>query len=578
MIRITVTTILIAVYSLIESITEFDPGRNEFYYNVILYLGVSFAYFSVFSLCIESIRPRWSKAIGSAVFALFGMLSVIMGFIGKFDSGHFASWFFNMLKAIETYLGKYTVTAFTAGLVGIAALMALYFSYSHDIDQRFNEHVLNAFSNIFFTSIIYGVIQIGVVLLTAIVSVLLYDDAFSYMLPVIVLINGLFYVPAVIIALIRKNERANMFVQILVRYILLILVALAYVIIYIYMLKLVFTLSVPSNSVYAILTALFIISMCVAYMCTAFEAEGLLQRIAFNMPLIFAPFIIMQAYTVFVRIGQYGITPKRYLGLIFILFEIIYIIFYTIMQKRDHEIIGRSLLLIICCFVLVGVFFPGINARALSTSLAKHTLSTYLDKAGAGITMSDKEYSRAFSAYDFLSDRYFKNSKTDEYFKDLGEDTVATLREKANKAAKASKDKPSTMNIWYSCSLSDVSGNGYIDISDYSGMQEVVIQGKDHDLTALSVLEPNTMDPIGGPAKDRYGTIDLRDYCMSLVDPYSQYSNDLITWDEYIKTVTPLGCIDIDENARLYVTSADISLEDGKPVSISIEGYLFFKL
>lgn len=577
-ISIIAATIFIAVYSLIaEGILDYNTDAYDFYLDVILSLGVSCAYFSVFSLCLESIRPNWSTAVRSAVFALFGILSVIMGFIGKFKSGHSGSWFFNMLQSIESYMGKYTVTAFTAGLVAIAALIALYFSYSHDIDQKFNEHVINACSNIFFTSIIYGVIQIGVLLLTAIVSVLLYDGAFSYMLPVIVLINGLFYVPAVIMALIRKNENANMFVQILVRYILLILVSLAYIIIYLYMFKLVFTLSVPSNSVYAILTALFVISMSISYMCTAFEPTGLLQKIAINMPLIFAPFIIMQAYTVIVRIGQYGITPKRYFGLVFILFEAVYIVVYTVMQKKDHEIIGRNLLLIMCAFILVSVFLPGINARALSSTLAKRTLSSYVSKAGAGIAMSDREYSRAYSAYDFLSDRYFANSKTDQYFKDLGEDTVATLREKAGKAATALNDEPDMRNIWYSCSLTDITGKNYLDISGYSTMQHVMIQDPDNDLTALHVLEPDTAGPIGGPAKDRYDTVNLSEYCMSLIEPFSQYDKNIITWEEYLETVTPLGCIDLDENARLYITDADISLEDGKPVSVSIEGYMFIR-
>ena len=576
-ISIIAATILFAIHSLIEGILDYTVNPDEFYMNVIFCLGMSLVYFSIFSLCIESIRPNWSTVVRSAVFAVFGILSVIMGFIGKFESGHSFSWFFDMLRSIEAYMGKYTVTAFTAGLVGIALLMALYFSYSHDIDQKFNEHILNACSNIFFTSIIYGVIQIGVLLLTGIVSVLLYSDAFNYILPVIVLINGLFYVPAVIMALIKVNERASMFVQILVRYILLILVLLAYVIIYIYMFKLVFTLSVPSNSVFEILTALFVFSMCVAYMCTTFEPSGFLQKIAINMPLIFAPFIIMQVYTVIVRIGQYGVTPKRYFGLIFILFEAVYIVVYTIMQKREHEIIGRNLLLIMCVFILVSVFLPGINARALSAAIAKRTLSSYVDKTGAGIAMSDREYSRAYSAYDFLSDRYFANSKTDTYFKDLGEDAVATLREKAGKAAMASNDEPDTRNIWYSCSFSDITGKDYLDISDYSTMQHVMIQDPDNDLTALHVLEPDTLDPIGGPAKGRYNTVNLSEYCMSLIEPFSQYDKNIITWEEYLETVTPLGCIDLDENARLYITDADISLEDGKPVSVSIEGYIFFR-
>ncbi|MBO4903883.1 MAG: DUF4153 domain-containing protein [Lachnospiraceae bacterium] len=568
-VSIMTATILIAFYSLIESINGFDISDNDMI-NIILYLGESVAFFSTFALCLESIRPKWSTAVRSAIYALFGILSLIMGFIGKFDRSHTDNPFLVVLRRIEDLLGQYTVTAFTVGLVAVALILALYFSYSHDIDQRFNDHVLNASSSLFFTSIIYGVIQIGVLFLTAIVSALLYDGAFEYLLPIIVLINGLFYVPAAIIAMIRSNERANMFIQVLVRYILLILVSIAYIIIYIYMLKLVFTLSVPSNSVYAILTSLFVISMLVAYMCTSFEQDGFLQKIAYNMPLIFSPFILMQCYTVIVRIGQYGVTPKRYFGIVFIVFEAVYIILYTLSLKKDHEIAGRNLLLVICGFVIFAVFLPGINARALSATLAKHTVSSYIAKTNNGDALSDSEYMRTNAAYDFLNNSYFRNSRTAGYLADMTDDMVSELRNKAGEAAanerEKTKEPTEPSNIWFSCSLEEVMGSGYVDISMYKGMQHVSIGdtslGDDGhaDLTNMMVLDQ---------------TVDLSGYCSSMIEPFMQYENDIISWDDYIKAATPLGCIDINENARLYITDADITLENSVPVNASIEGYVF---
>lgn len=552
-VSIIISTMILAADSYAENI------------QVLEYLGLSFACFSVFALCLESIRPNWSTPVRLVVLALLLMLSIIIGFIGRPENGRSDLLFYTILDSIKDRLGTYTVTAVSVGLICIAFLIAIYFSYSRDIDQNFNEHVLNACSGLFFTSIIYGVIQIGVLLLTAIVSVLLYDDAFRFLPPILILINGLFYVPAALITIIRKNEQANMFIQILVRYILLILVSIAYVIIYIYMLKLVITLSVPSNSVYGILTALFVISMLVAYLCTPLGSDGFLQKIAFNMPLIFAPFIIMQVYTVTVRISQYGITPKRYFGLIFILFEIVYIIAYSI-YRRDHEIIGRDLLLIVCFFAVIGVFIPGINAEAVSVTMARHTLGSYLDKQNSGVAISDKEYMRANAAYDFLGNSFYKNSKTSRYFEDLSEDTVSLLRSRAGEAAAIANasEQSDPSNLWFSCTLDQAMGNGYIDISGYKGMQYIHIQDGRLDT------------PVDAAGKT-YTSIDLDDYASAIIEPYMQYEHAVISWDEYMEKATPLGCIDIDENARLYITDADITLENGKPVSSSVNGFLFIR-
>ena len=115
---------------------------------------------------------------------------------------------------------------------------------------------------------------------------------------------------------------------------------------------------------------------------------------------------VMQCYTVIVRIGQYGLTPKRYFGIAFILFEIAYIVYYTVM-KRGGDIAGRNILLIICTFIIIPVFLPGIGAKPLSTNMAKRSLSSYLEKAQEGLPITDREYMRANAAYEFLCDSDF---------------------------------------------------------------------------------------------------------------------------------------------------------------------------
>ncbi|MCR5475103.1 MAG: DUF4153 domain-containing protein [Lachnospiraceae bacterium] len=563
--------------------------------DIFFHICVAVSFFAVFSLCLESIRAKLKAPVKYAIFALTGLLSLFLSFLfsDMAENSHMKFW--GLFRTVRDSLGTGTIALYTGGLLVISVLMAIYFSYSHDIDEPFNDHVMNCQSSVFFSAIIYGVIQLGVLLLTIIVSVLLYDDAFEFILPIIILINGLFYIPAVVCALIRKNEKAVKFYQILVRYVMLTISLLAYIIIYIYIGKLIITRSVPSNSVYAILTALFTISMFISYTCTIFENKGLLQKFAYNSPLIFAPFILMQCYTVIVRIGQYGLTPKRYFGIAFIIFEIIYIVYYTVEYRRDGEIIGRNLILVICAIIIVTVFFPGINSRALSTTLAKHTLSAYLEKLEAGGTFTDREYTRANAAAGYLSDDDFGKDRLRRYFSGMDKDMIDKLHKDASDAAKAiAKDSPDGNGAedgpesgWFACELVEYTNDGTLDISDYSKMTYVNIRSHDPDDTsekntpvdasALPVFIYDKRIEISSGASP-YMTVDLSDYCTEFADISHRNNEGTIEFEDFRDRIRSMSAIDINENARLYITTADISQNAaGEPVRVDINGYLLEK-
>lgn len=583
-ILITATTVLFAVYTFILSMMNYNSGYGM---DIFLSICLSFMFFSVFVLMSESIRARESAAVKAVVLAVYAALSLLMGFIFFDDSKRARSGFLALIGDLKTRLGITTVMTYVFALLLIALILALYFAYSHDILQSFADHMINSYSKIFMTSIIYGVVQLGVVFLTVIVSLLLYDDAFNYLPTVLVLINGLFYVPAVVYALTHENERANIFVQVIVRYVSLVITVLGFVIIYIYIIKLIVTASVPSNSVYGILTALFIVSMFISYMCTSFEESGFLQKFAYNCPLIFAPFILMQCYTIFVRIGQYGLSPKRYLGIAFILFEIAYIVYYAVSRKIYHEIAGRNILLILCAFLIIGIFVPGINAFRLSTSFAKRRLSSYLEKTAAGTTISDKEYILANAAYDLLSDDSLGAGKLIKYFSGIDEDTKTELRERSMLAKKKANDQnenddddyDNMIYAWYNTDLSEVEGSKDIDIDGYRKLIPVRISGNDPvDLCKLSVYYYENGYEENGVSVKELPEADLEDFVTAMMNLYEQYDSDVMDSDEYTSAVAGKAKIDISDDLRLYITSTDVDINaDGKAVSVNMEGYLLVK-
>ena len=85
-------------------------------------------------------------------------------------------------------------------------------------------------------------------------------------------------------------------------------------------------------------------------------------------------------------------------------------------------------------------------------------------------------------------------------------------------------------------------------------------------------MDYNTQ-PVAG-----YEVVDLDDYIQKVAEYGIQHDNDTITWDEFQKRVCSLSKIDIDENARLYILSADINLNrDYKPCYVELNGYLLVK-
>ena len=599
-VSIMTTTGLFALYTFIDALHDYrSDGASALmtFLSILLQTALSVLFFAIFSLCLESIRPNWSMKVKSIIFALFGVISLFFGFIyvdgRQGRSSNIIYKFFNFMENLYYKIGGVSIAITLGGLIVTALLLAIYFSYGHDVHERFNDHVINAYSSIFFTSIIYGVIQLGVLLLTLIVEVLLFDDAINYLPTILVLINGIFYAPAVIVALIKQNEKANVFIQVLTRYVCLIISLIAYAIIYIYIIKLVVTRSVPSNSVYGILTALFVISIAIAYMCTTFENTGFLQKFAYNSPLIFTPFIIMQCYTIIVRIRQYGITPMRYFGVAFILFEAVYIAYYTYTRIHEKEVPGQNLLLIILAFIVITMLIPGVNAEGLSTALTRHTLASYIKKAGAGSDISDKEYIHANSAYSFLQNSDYGKDRIAKYFPDLDEEMVSTLHEEAASASKRERglgsdsDYPSSSTIYcgFSTSLEDIekSSDG-IDISGYNRMISVRITADGNtdrgdadpvDCTKLNMkysMDYNTQ-PVEG-----YEVVDLDDFCRKVAEYGMQHNNDTITWGEFQNRVASMARIDIDENARIYLVNADINLnKDYKPCYVDLNGYLLLR-
>ena len=146
-----------------------------------------------------------------------------------------------------------------------------------------------------------------------------------------------------------------------------------------YVLKLILMRTMPSNEIFGILTALFFVSVPVWIMNEAYRDDSMRSRVASILPYAFAPLILMQIYSVAVRVMDYGFTPERYLGVMVILFEAITILFFKISRERSER-----LLLVIAVLTVISVAVPGINMYSVSSRSQKYFLDLYQQKVQAG--------------------------------------------------------------------------------------------------------------------------------------------------------------------------------------------------
>ena len=161
------------------------------------------------------------------------------------------------------------------------------------------------------------------------------------------------------------------------------------------MLKIVILWKIPSNQVYRILSVLFIFSVPIWTMVNYYNKEkDIFQKINNILPYAFIPFIILQIYSITIRIISSGFTPFRYIGVLLILLEIIYFIIYIRKTKLSN------ILLIINAFIIISLLLPGINMFDVSNNSQLNRIKKYVNKDN----LSQKERNIIYSSYDYLSE------------------------------------------------------------------------------------------------------------------------------------------------------------------------------
>lgn len=290
-------------------------------------------------------------------------------------------------------------TRITAGYLIILTLIAMY-RIIKEKDITFEEYILKVFSNMFNSTITYLVLNIGFILLIAISVTLLFGNEWGNTLGRMeIMLLGLFYIPALLNSVWDvKEKEANNFIKGLVKTVLLPLVAISMVIIYAYIIKILVLRQMPSNVIFRILAGIFIIAFPVWSMAKNFKEDNkIIGKLVAILPYAYMPFILLEIYSLYTRIAEFGITPVRYFGILFIIMQVI-ILVLSLVKKSEKlpQIYMYGAVLALIAFILP------LNYSKTSILSQRNILRKEFPENARYEELSEEAKRKIYGAYNYL--------------------------------------------------------------------------------------------------------------------------------------------------------------------------------
>ena len=387
------TLILIYLVTFIWAIfMDTDFMRKEWFQKILMFAII----WTPGSFFAENFLEKGKKRIGTYVItAIISYIFVHFAFLDKFED--------TLIKWLVCYISS---------LVAGSAFLIIKKS-----EKDFSEYVLKVAINVVKASFVYGIIALGIAMILWIFDVLIWDITSQYIGNIEILIFGIFYSTEIIYSLINLDEEVNKFFKNLVKFVLMPLLISAFAIIYLYIIKILLLRDIPKNQIFRIATSLFVVGGFIWTTMNYFKEEGTIYKISTKLPIIFSPFILLQIYTMGIRIVKNGVTPLRYAGMVFVLFEICYILVYILKKEKI-----QNLILVADVLLIITVLVPGINAFDVSDFSQINNLKILNQKTD----LNDQDKAKINGAYYYLKD----TKKGKKYIKDnLSQDQIDQIKQ-----------------------------------------------------------------------------------------------------------------------------------------------------
>ena len=254
-------------------------GRIMFF--LVFYGTGSFFTEALYQKC----RKLWLRIV---LYIALVIPAVLFAWLVTLDyDSMFLAWEYDTIEFyLPRYIACYELVLFT---------LAVYFCF-RKAGFSLEEYLARFFAWAVRVSILYFVLIIGVGLIMGIL-VELFDVDYDIFIQAQVLLFGIFYVSSLLRGVLPKTGDDGPFAEVLIKYVMTGLVISAFAIIYVYILKILIFRDMPSNSIFRILTGLFIAGLPIWTMNAFYTQHNPLLKISRLLPYLFAPLVLLHRYT-----------------------------------------------------------------------------------------------------------------------------------------------------------------------------------------------------------------------------------------------------------------------------------------
>ncbi|MBO6015430.1 MAG: DUF4153 domain-containing protein [Lachnospiraceae bacterium] len=240
--------------------------------------------------------------------------------------------------------------------------VSIYHMYRR-LEDDFAVYAAKAFLEIVKATVVYGLFALGLLILILIFDELIFDTG-DFLEQVELFLAAGIYVPMCLKAVSGKNEKPGKFARLCILYVLKPMLLVSFGIIYIYIVKIFVTQSVPNNAIFSILAFLFAIGMPVWTMIHSIrkedQKEGSQPALEVFLPYVFVPFLILQIWSMGIRIGIYGFTVSRYCAVLLLIAEGLYFVFYLLQHIWKKQAVSWMIFAVIA-MAGIGLLAPGLS-------------------------------------------------------------------------------------------------------------------------------------------------------------------------------------------------------------------------
>lgn len=391
----TFTIIVVALVSVIFCIElELDRTpdsiRNKEFFLLIFAVGAVF----IETYFVDKDQPKkWGRL--AIFYVVDGFLAAIWTIIGHFDE-EIANAFDNpdvYYLNISKILVVYIVALVAATIYKLVKLSGL----------EFDTYISRAIFGLIKMWGLFLVLYLAICLLLSIFDSLIMEiDYWDIIDNVSVLLCGFVCFPYSLLMIADTKDENSKFTKGLINIALMPAVIIALVMVYVYIIKIIFTWSMPSNEAFNICLYVFILGGPVWFMSYGFLREkalekgeelGIYGKIVKNMKYAYAPLIILELLAIGIRIASYGLTTDRYMAIVAVSFQIIYVLWNVIGKLIKKELKEEGLIYVGLFIFAFAMLFPGLNMDKLPANIQIARFEEALDR---------EDYATAAVVYEYL--------------------------------------------------------------------------------------------------------------------------------------------------------------------------------